>query len=223
MSPTKLDRRIIGELERFLRDELARLQGSLRAVVTEARSTESTSLTDMSVHAAETLHTEIQVALLDRRTQQAVQIQDALARLAEGRYGFCQDCEEFVGLARLRALPFAQRCRDCQGQAERRARRESVLLARVSRASAGDSGRGGVTSGSGAPPPRSGRAPSVGRVTGCGRAGAGRDSSSLRRPAVHDLDSDRRIRRWRGVSAAVRSAGAIVPPDPDQRRPLEPR
>jgi len=127
MSPTKLDRRIIGELERFLRDELARLQGSLRAVVTEARSTESTSLTDMSVHAAETLHTEIQVALLDRRTQQAVQIQDALARLAEGRYGFCQDCEEFVGLARLRALPFAQRCRDCQGQAERRARRESFL------------------------------------------------------------------------------------------------
>jgi DnaK suppressor protein len=132
MSPTTLDRRIIEDLERFLRDELARLQGSLRAVVTEARTAESTSLTDMSVHAAETLHTEIQVALLDRRTQQAVQIQDALARLAEGRYGFCQDCEEFVGLARLRALPFAQRCRDCQSQAERRARRESSL-ARESR------------------------------------------------------------------------------------------
>jgi DnaK suppressor protein len=123
----KLDQRIIADLERFLRAELVRIQGSLRAVVTESRTTESTSLTDMSVHAAETLHTEIQVALMDRRTQQATQIQDALIRLSDGRYGFCQECEEFIGVPRLRALPFAQRCRDCQGQAERRARRDAVL------------------------------------------------------------------------------------------------
>ena len=133
MSPTKLDRRIIGELERFLESELTRLQGSLRAVVSEARTTENTNLTDMSVHAAETLHTEIQVALMDRRTQQVVQIQDALVRLAEGRYGFCQDCDGFIGVPRLRALPFAQRCRDCQGEAERRARREALVAPRESR------------------------------------------------------------------------------------------
>lgn len=133
MSPMKLDRRIIGELERFLRDELTRLQGSLRAVVTENRTAENTSLTDISVHAAETLNTEIQVTLLDHRTQQVVQIQDALARLAGGRYGFCEECDTFIGLPRLRALPFAQRCRDCQGQAERRASREAVLAARLPR------------------------------------------------------------------------------------------
>jgi RNA polymerase-binding transcription factor len=127
MSHMKLDRRITAELEQFLRNELTRIQGSLRAIVTESRTTESTSLTDMSVHAAETLHTEIQVALMDRRTQQGTQIQDALARLAENRYGFCQDCEAFIGVPRLRALPFAQRCRDCQALSERRARRDSVL------------------------------------------------------------------------------------------------
>jgi DnaK suppressor protein len=130
VSPAKLDRRIIDDLERMLRDELARLQGSLRAVVTESRNTENTNLTDMSVHAAETLHTEIQVTLMDRRTQQVVQIQDALARLAAGQYGFCQDCDEFIGVPRLRALPFAQRCRDCQGQAERHARREAATSTR---------------------------------------------------------------------------------------------
>lgn len=130
MSPIKLDRRIIGQLETFLRDELTRLQGSLRAGVAENRTAENTSLTDMSVHAAETLHTEIQVALMDRRTQQVVQIQDALARLAGGRYGFCEECEAFIGIPRLRALPFAQRCRDCQAHVERRARRESLMAAR---------------------------------------------------------------------------------------------
>jgi DnaK suppressor protein len=130
VSPTRLDRRVIRELERFLQDELTRLQASLRAIITENRTADSTSLTDISVHAAETLHTEIRVTLMDRRTSQVVQIQDALARLSHGRYGFCQECDAFIGVPRLRALPFAQRCRDCQSEAERQARREPVVAAR---------------------------------------------------------------------------------------------
>lgn len=130
MSPTQLNGRIIGELEQFLRDELARLRSSLRAIVQESRDAKNPGLTDVSTHAAETLHTEIQVTLVGRRTQQVVQIEDALARLAGGKYGFCQECDEFIGVPRLRALPFAQRCRDCQGEAERRARREAADSAR---------------------------------------------------------------------------------------------
>jgi DnaK suppressor protein len=129
VSPTKLDRRVTRDLERFLQNEVTRLQTSLRAVISENRTSETPSLTDVSAHAAETLHTEIRVTLMDRRTQQLVQIQDALARLAGGQYGFCQECDTFIGLPRLRALPFAQRCRDCQGKAERQARRESVAAA----------------------------------------------------------------------------------------------
>ena len=125
MSPTKLDQRTVHQLEQFLREELARLQGALRAVVEENRTTENPTMTDMAAHASDTLHTEIQVALMGRRTQQVVQIQDALERLALGQYGMCQECDEFIGVPRLRALPFAQRCRDCQANAERRARRES--------------------------------------------------------------------------------------------------
>jgi DnaK suppressor protein len=130
VSPTKLDKRTTGELERFLRDELARLQGTLRAVVEENRTSETPTLTDMAAHAAETLHTEMRVTLMGRRTQQVVQIQDALDRLAAGEYGHCQDCDEFIGTARLRALPFAQRCRDCQSETERKARRDAVPAGR---------------------------------------------------------------------------------------------
>ena len=130
MSPTKLNERLVGELERFLRDELTRLRASLQAIVKENRDAENTTLTDISTHAADTLNTEIQVALVGRRTQQVSLIEDALARLAEGQYGFCQECDEFIGGPRLRALPFAQRCRDCQDEAERRARREAGEAAR---------------------------------------------------------------------------------------------
>lgn len=130
MSPTKLNERLVGELERFLRDELTRLRASLQAIVKENRDAENSTLTDISTHAADTLHTEIQVALVGRRTQQVSLIEDALARLAEGQYGFCQECDEFIGVPRLRALPFAQRCRNCQDDAERRARREAGDAAR---------------------------------------------------------------------------------------------
>jgi DnaK suppressor protein len=130
VSPTKLDKRTTSELEEFLRDELSRLQGTLRAVVEENRTSETPALTDMAAHAAETLHTEMRVALMGRRTQQMVQIQDALDRLAAGEYGYCQECNEFIGTARLRALPFAQRCRDCQSKAEQEARRASTRAAR---------------------------------------------------------------------------------------------
>jgi DnaK suppressor protein len=131
MSTRKLDRRTRRELEQFLRDELDRVRGSLQALTHERRTAEMPSPTDMTVHAAETLHTEIQVALVDRRAEQANQIQDALQRLSQGHYGFCQDCDAFVGLKRLRALPFAQRCLECQGEAERRGRQERPGTARA--------------------------------------------------------------------------------------------
>jgi DnaK suppressor protein len=130
VSPRTLDPHIMGELEQFLRDELGRLQDSLRAIAHETRVTEKAALTDVTAHAADTLHSEIQVTIADRRAQKAAQIQDALQRLAAGEYGFCQECEAFVGVPRLRALPFAQRCRDCQGHAERRARREGPAVDR---------------------------------------------------------------------------------------------
>ena len=126
MNTRALDRRTIGELERFLREDLARLETSLRAMARENRTAEKTGLTDVSLHAADTLQTEMQVTLVDRRTRQVAQILGALERLSNGQYGLCQDCEGFVGVARLRALPFAQRCRECQSQVEQRARREAL-------------------------------------------------------------------------------------------------
>ncbi len=43
-------------------------------------------------------------------------IDAALARIAEGRYGTCQSCGGPMGLQRLRALPEARYCVACSGQ-----------------------------------------------------------------------------------------------------------
>src|SRR5690349_18870935 len=57
-----------------------------------------------------------QIALLEARTQERIQLDEALRRLDEGTYGVCEDCESPISPARLRALPFARRCITCQEQ-----------------------------------------------------------------------------------------------------------
>jgi RNA polymerase-binding transcription factor DksA len=45
-------------------------------------------------------------------------VQDALRRMAEGRYGRCVDCGHDLPLVRLEVLPQAARCMACQREAE---------------------------------------------------------------------------------------------------------
>lgn len=42
------------------------------------------------------------------------EIDDALARIANGTYGICESCGEPIPLARLEVIPYARRCMKCQ-------------------------------------------------------------------------------------------------------------
>jgi DnaK suppressor protein len=54
-------------------------------------------------------------AALVHITSRTVQgIETALRRLRQGTYGLCADCGGRIRSARLRALPFAEACLDCQ-------------------------------------------------------------------------------------------------------------
>jgi DnaK suppressor protein len=47
------------------------------------------------------------------------QIERALARLKQGKYGTCENCEKKITLARLNALPYATLCINCERQMEK--------------------------------------------------------------------------------------------------------
>ena len=57
-------------------------------------------------------------------------INDALVRLEQGGYGYCYDCGEEIAQKRLRALPFAVRCKDCEEAKENAEQRERQMAAR---------------------------------------------------------------------------------------------
>ena len=47
------------------------------------------------------------------------QVNDALAKFDKGTYGICEDCGGKIDRARLKALPYAVLCIQCQQQRER--------------------------------------------------------------------------------------------------------
>ena len=47
-----------------------------------------------------------------------IEIDDALQRLDDGKYGVCEQCGETIPKARLQAIAWARYCIDCQEQVE---------------------------------------------------------------------------------------------------------
>jgi DnaK suppressor protein len=57
---------------------------------------------------------DIELALIQMRAETLSRIDEAIARLEAGHYGNCYSCHAEISGSRLRALPFAVRCRDCE-------------------------------------------------------------------------------------------------------------
>jgi DnaK suppressor protein len=62
---------------------------------------------------------ELSLLLGDREREKIRNIDEALARLEEGEYGICEDCEEEIPLGRLKAMPFARHCVKCKADLEK--------------------------------------------------------------------------------------------------------
>ena len=69
-------------------------------------------------------------ALIQMKAETLDKIDAALQRLGEGTYGDCVECGAEIAGPRLRALPFAVRCRDCEEARETVERRERVVTER---------------------------------------------------------------------------------------------
>ncbi|QDU64101.1 General stress protein 16O [Planctomycetes bacterium Pan216] len=68
--------------------------------------------------AADTINTEIISQLAEMEYREVAQIDKALARLREGKYGSCEICASRIPVARLNALPYTTLCIECQRKLE---------------------------------------------------------------------------------------------------------
>ena len=73
---------------------------------------------------------DIDLALIEMKAETLNKINEARMRLEEHRYGLCYECGDEIAEARLRALPFAVRCKDCEEARETAVERERALARR---------------------------------------------------------------------------------------------
>jgi DnaK suppressor protein len=70
--------------------------------------------------------------LIQLKAETLKNIDIALRRIEQGDYGDCFECGNEIAEARLRALPFAVRCRNCEALREASDRRERSMAYRGS-------------------------------------------------------------------------------------------
>lgn len=61
---------------------------------------------------------DVDMAILERHKDSLNKIDESLINLEEGTYGICEDCGNEISEVRLKALPFATYCLDCQKKKE---------------------------------------------------------------------------------------------------------
>ena len=64
---------------------------------------------------------EFAMLAIDRDTQMLREARSALARLDDGTFGVCQECDREIPDKRLEAVPWARRCVSCQEATDRAA------------------------------------------------------------------------------------------------------
>jgi DnaK suppressor protein len=119
--PTRYPLDPAGPAAAAVRDTLRARQRSLGqeiAAVRGAAETRGSELLDQKDEASLRERTEVGDAEVARDVAELREIETALRRLDEGRYGLCMACDEAIDPRRLGAEPFAVRCAACQTKVE---------------------------------------------------------------------------------------------------------
>ncbi len=74
---------------------------------------------------------EMSFATRSLLVERANRLAEALERLRDGEYGVCQECDEAIAPARLKAMPEVMTCVRCQDRLERMTRHMSLVGAGV--------------------------------------------------------------------------------------------
>ena len=105
-------RAMLMERRREVAGEVRERVRGVRAEGAEQRN--SNAVRDPLDVASDDAQEDIILALIQMKAYTLTRIDPALGRLDQGTYGDCVECGREIAEKRLRALPFAVRCKDCE-------------------------------------------------------------------------------------------------------------
>jgi DnaK suppressor protein len=120
------------QIRRTLLERRRQLMNEIECKIRDVRE-EGTTKCRLTVDPGDTTEVaaddDLAFALLQMKAQVLTRINEAMQRLDDGTYGYCVECDDAIAPQRLRALPFAVRCKDCEEQREH-AHRDARVQAR---------------------------------------------------------------------------------------------
>ncbi len=112
-------------LENRRRELMSEVHDKMRDVRTE--TAKDREVLDQGESSESDIQEDIELALIQMKAETLTKMNEAVRRLEEGTYGNCFECGDEISEARLRALPFAVRCKDCEEARENAEQRERMI------------------------------------------------------------------------------------------------
>jgi len=109
---------LIVEREKFAAEIRSLAQDALRSP-REASGDLSGYTMHLADMAADTAERELSTNLVSSEQEVLYQIDDALERIDEGAFGLCEKCDKAIPVSRLKAVPYARLCVQCQQAKEK--------------------------------------------------------------------------------------------------------
>ena len=101
---------ILGEINHIVKENL------------KSQKEASGDLSGYSYHmadmASDSYERELSLNIASNEQEVLYEIDEALKRIEEGKYGICIECEKKIPVKRLKALPYVKHCIQCQSKEE---------------------------------------------------------------------------------------------------------
>ena len=96
-----------------------KIQNNLNSTSIEMNEMRRNELKDEGDHAAMSLETAVDNAILGQQAKELAEIELALGKIKESIYGICEMCEEEINIERLKVKNFARYCITCREVVEK--------------------------------------------------------------------------------------------------------
>jgi DnaK suppressor protein len=113
-----MDAKLVSKYRRLLLEEKQKILNNTKNAVKYELTLSTDDLPDETDLAASEINQNLVFKLRDRERQLLSKIDEALARMDEGTFGTCMDCEEPIEPRRLEARPVSTLCIACKEKQE---------------------------------------------------------------------------------------------------------
>ena len=120
----------VKQFRQLLITERVKLVEEIKSIARDASVSPRDASGDLSAYtvhmadmAADTYDRELSLNIASNEQKVLYEIDDALKRLDEGTFGVCLQCDHAVTMSRLKAVPYASLCINCQRDKEQKNKR----------------------------------------------------------------------------------------------------